>query len=364
MKDKLGSASIVAFIVHAMMGIRIITLPRDAVIYAKNDAWISIIVVGILAFINGYFAFYICQKYPGLNYSEIGERVLGKFLGKLLMIVYAINIAIALSLDLRIFAESISIFLLDRTPVNVIVLLMLSACLYCVSKGIKTISIVLDLILPILLLFLALLLILPLKAADIRNLMPVFHGGIIPIIKGSLNIMDPIVSILGLTFMMPYISDQKSAKKWIYIAIAIVTVYYLVVVIMCLSVFGYEELNYLIFPTLTLTKSIQIRGQVFERAESLFMAAWIPNSFTTMIIYYYILTLNFKKLLNLKKDRLIIYSEAVLFFAVTFIPRNIVQAFNLVKINTYIAQFVLLFSNPALVLAAKLKTGGKNKNET
>lgn len=141
MKEKLENINIFSFIINTMLGIRLITLPRDIGKYAERDSWISIIIMGVISIVTGYAFYWLANKNKSLDSSQIIEKILGKYIGKLAIIIIEIYILLSVGLGLRIFADSVKIFLLDKTPMLVIIIMMVLCCTYCVLNGVKTISI-------------------------------------------------------------------------------------------------------------------------------------------------------------------------------------------------------------------------------
>lgn len=363
MKGKLKSKNMFSILVQGLIGIRILTLPRDVIRYAKSDAWLSMIIMYGITLATAYTFYWISTKYEGLDIAQINNVVFGKFFGRIMLIPITIYGILTVGLSLRLFAYSIKIFLLDKTPVIVIISLVLISCLYCIRKDMKTISIVMDILLPFVIISCMLLVILPITSADPRNLLPVLHRGIKPVIMGTLQIVDPILPCAIIAFIIPYFEETKSIKKYIFWAITVTSFIYLSIIVICLMTFGTTEINYILFPTLTLTKTIESRSLILERAESLFMISWIPITFTTILINYIACTLTLKALLNAKKDTLIIYGQLPVFLAVALFPQNIVEVSKYLDYNSILALSMNFLYLPFFTSVVYFKNRRKNKNE-
>ncbi|MCC5910016.1 MAG: endospore germination permease [Clostridiaceae bacterium] len=360
MKDKLDSVNMLALIIHSMVGVRLLTLPRDIVQYAENDGWMSVILATILSLMMGFSFYWIGTKHPKLNFSQICEVVLGKFMGKLIMVGIAAYTMLSIALSLRAFGDSLKIFILDTTPLYIIVLVMLLTSVYCLRGGIKTISIVFDLLLPFVILSIVFLILLATTNMESKNLLPVFYGGPKPVFQGFLEIVHPFLGVGVIGYVMPHFYQVKKVKLWILLAILGVGLTYFFIVIMCIMVFGSQELQRLIFPTISLSKTIQLDVEIFERAESLFMTAWIPISFTTIVSYYFSSSLNLKALFNTKRDDLIIYGQLPILFVMALIPQNIVQVYYYLSINNILAQVLSFGLMPLILIATFIKERRKS----
>lgn len=330
MSKELESVNICSFIIHAVIGFRLLSLPRDVVEYAENDGWISILIMGLYGLIIAYIFYWLGVKYKGLNYSQICERLFGKIIGKIIIIAIAIYTITYFGLGIRLFADGIKIFLLDKTPTVFIISIMMTACLYCLLKGIRTIAIVMDMLLPLVIAFILLLVVLSYQNINTMHLRPFFAAGIERILRGSREIADPFITIGIIGYIIPYFKNYKKMGRWIGLSVGISVGIYTLIILLCILSFGSTEMEYLIFPTITLSKSIKIGTNILERAESLYMAAWVPITFTTLLLYYLASTLNLKAFFNTKRDRIIILSQIPLFFLIALYPDNIAQVFNLI----------------------------------
>ncbi|MCA1029511.1 spore germination protein [Bacillus timonensis] len=363
MKDRLTDVNMFSFIISAMIGIRLLTLPRDIAKFADNNSWVSVLVMGSLAYLMGYIFYYLGVRYPLNNFSQILEKVFGTLIGKMIQIGIAIYTISSIGLGLRNVSDGIKMYLLDSTPRFWIMLLMIVAFVYALKNGVKTISTLADMFVPFVLLFLFLLIIASIKAADPGNLLPVFHGGFMPIFQGSVKMIDPFLTVGIIGYVLPNFIEPKKTKKWIFFAISVSIICYLGIVTMCIMVFGSEELHYLIYPTLTLAKNIKVDIQVFERIESLFMAVWIPISFTTLLQFYFVSTLNLKALFNCKKSSIIIIVQLLLFFPLALKIESVTKLFLYFKYVEWLALFLGFVVLPLAFIIEWIKGRSKNREQ-
>jgi len=271
------------------------------------------------------------------------------------MVGIFVYIILSIGLSLRSTAMSIKVFLLDTTPLLVLILIMIIPTVYAVSKGIKTMSIVLDILLPIVLLAIAMLVGLSYKKIEFQNLRPVFYGGVTPVIRGSLNLVHPYLGIGIIGYIFPSINNPKSTKKWIFIGTAISLAIYFLMVILTILVFGPEESKILVWPTVSLSKAIQLETELFERLESLFMAVWIPVAFTTLLTFYYSSILNLKALFNTNKDHLIIYGQIPLIIIIALFPGNIVELYKYLNWVNIMAMFLTFIVIPSMIFMTLIR---------
>ncbi|WP_163192586.1 GerAB/ArcD/ProY family transporter [Clostridium thermarum] len=359
MNKKLKSNTMLAFIVNGMLGIEVIIMPLTAVKYAKTDAWLSPILTSAILLIVLHSAFWLCGRYPGLNFAQISMVVFGKIFGKIAVFISTFYNILYCSISLRLFAETISTFLLENTPIIVVMFIFLASVVYCSVMDIETISIIFNLLLPVILTSVFLVLILSISAADLRNLLPILSEGPMPIIKGSVNIFTPAATSFAFTMIMPYFNEPKKTKKYITRGIIIGALVYSSILAMCLMVLGNIEIEQLIFPTLTLSKALQLEVQVFERTESLFMTAWIPITFTNLVLIYLIVIICEKELLSIKKTIPAALLSFPIILYLALYPKDIYEVFDFLRLtNAFVLGLAFIYM-PIIILVELIKKGRK-----
>ncbi|MDF2674387.1 MAG: spore germination protein, partial [Clostridiales bacterium] len=255
------------------------------------------------------------------------------------------------------------------TPLNIIMIIMIVTAMLCLKSGIKTISIIFDILLPVFIFFIIFLITLPINAADPKNLLPILHNGIKPVLRGAIEIVDPVLGCGIIGYVLPYIEKVKKKRMimYIFISISITCFIYLAIMLLVIMVFGTNEIQFLMFPTITIYKSIALQTQVFERAEALFMTAWIPTTFTTVCVYYFAGFLNLKALVNSKQDKVIMYILIVIVMVIANLPKDMAEMFKYLEYNAKLAQalnlvYVPVFTSIVLYKAKRGKKYGKQNN--
>ena len=122
-------------------------------------------------------------------------------------------------------------------------------------------------------------------------------------------------------------------------------------------VFGPADVENLIYPTLTLAKSIEFPGTFLERAESFAAILWISIVFVSAILFFYRIVRNISELLNVKPkhQNYVIWGLTPLFFAIAFYFKGgleVIEFFSRIK-TTNVFLGLALF--PFITLIAYLK---------
>ncbi len=86
---KLGNIDMMTFLIHALLGVRILKLPRTLVKVAGTDSWLSVLLGGGIVLILSIMLYWLGIKFPGKNGSQILEQTLGGVLGKIGVVLIA-----------------------------------------------------------------------------------------------------------------------------------------------------------------------------------------------------------------------------------------------------------------------------------
>ncbi|MFT9494438.1 GerAB/ArcD/ProY family transporter [Anaerosolibacter sp.] len=358
---QLNSIDMATFFIQATISLRLVMLPREIVRYAGTDSWISLLLGSSVVLVVSYMLWWLGVKFPGKNGSEIVRLVFGKFVGSMGLIAIAIHTIVSLAFGLRIFAGSIRIYLLPSTPEVIVIGVMLIISVYAVTKGLKTITTLINILLPQVLFFTIFMLILPYKRAEPQNIYPLFHSGIMDIVKGTLEVVDALYGFTIIAYIMPYFKEPRETKKWIFGGWIITTSIYLGLLLMCIMVLGAEEILWLVHPVLSLVKSILLKVSIVERAESFLMIGWVISVFIMICLSFFVSYENLKVLFGVRKLNLFIYGQILFIVGIAFSPQNTAQVQIYSQYIHYLGRVIMLVMVPMTVGLVLLK-GRKKKH--
>lgn len=200
------------------VGFGLLTLPREVAQGANTDGWMSIIIGCVITTLVSLCIIKIMEKHPGDTLLDVLTRYLGKWLGNgmmLLWILYAALAAISLIFSLLYIVH---IWILPRSPMFLIMILLSIPMIMLACKGIIIISryAVFTLFFTI---WMPLLLFIPLKDGHWIYLLPLLKEGWLPVLN---TVKSTIIAFLGFEFafvLYPYLSNKSSAKKVVFLRI-------------------------------------------------------------------------------------------------------------------------------------------------
>lgn len=286
-KTKLSAHQLFSLIVLFELGSAIVVgVGKEA----KQDAWLAVL-LGMVAGL-GLFMIYgwLHKLYPELSLSNILEKVLGKWLGRLLGVLYILYFLYISCRLLRDFGALLLTAALPETPIYIVTFMMALVIVYASYLGIETIGKTGELLYIFFTMMLGLaglVLILISNVMKAENLMPVLERGWKPVVNAAFPQVYtfPFGEMVIFTMLMPYLHDPRRAiqtgLKGMLLSGLILTLMS-VIYIGVLGVYGMENA---VFPLLKMTARIQV-GDFIQHLESIALVILIVGGFLKCLLFF------------------------------------------------------------------------------
>jgi spore germination protein (amino acid permease) len=272
--NKITNKQLVFMIIQAQIGVGILSLPHDVALIAKQDAWISTIIAGVVSQAILFVIWGLCRRFPDLSLYQIIPKLLGKVIGKILILGYSMYFMVTGSLVLARYSDIIDKWILPLTPNWITMLLMLLTCIYIVSEGLTSIARFYVLVSPILIVLVALISY-AMKDANLLYLFPMGEHSIPTILKGSKEAAFSMLGFELFLFIHPFVqSSGKEKLVAITTANMFVTIFYTFMVIASL-IFFEPNMDIALTPEPLLYMIKAYSFQVLERTDLFFLSLWL-----------------------------------------------------------------------------------------
>lgn len=351
--------------VSMILGVGVLTLPRSVASAVHTpDIWLSVLLAGLINLIPIAVIGKLSAIFPRQHFLHYSQQIIGKYMGWLLSLLYAFYFITLLSFEVRMAGEVVREYLMERTPREVLILLLFFASTYLVTGGLGAVVRINEMFLPVLMFFLLLALLLSFREVDPKNMQPMLSKGIFPLFKG---VPETALSFLGyeiILFFSAYFQKPQLTFKAGCYGLAVVCFVYVLTVFVALGVFGVDTLTTLVWPTLEVVKVIEIPGGFVERLESIFITIWVMAIFTTISINHFLSSMVLGQLFR-KNQRWFFYSILPVAYIIALYPPGVIEVFD---IGTFASYFGLLLSTgiPIILLLVarlrKLGSFGNSKN--
>lgn len=355
---KINSYEATAIISNTMLGAGLLSLPRTLTAKANSpDGWIVLMLEGLIFIFLIFLNTKIIQKHQYESYFDYVQEGFGRFLGSLLNLGitgYFIGVA---SFEARAMAEMMKFFLLENTPIQVILLSFIFCGIYLMIGGMSDISRLFPFFLTVTIIILLIVFAFSLQIFDINNMRPVLGQGMSSVVN-SLTIVS--VSFLGvevMLFLPKYMKKRKQMFKSSAIGFSIPIFLYIITYVIVVGSLSVPEVVSIIWPTITLFQSFETKGLFVERFESFLLIVWIIQFFTTYVMYTFFAASGLKKVFR-SSNKTGIFIISVVTFFISLWPKdaNQVMAFSDYLGYVFLGLFVMPFVTFLLVaLKRRLK---------
>lgn len=360
-KEFITPYGLFATIVVTVIGIGIFSYPREVTDVVGTDGWIVTIIAGIVNYSLLYVAYKVVKVNNYNKFYTMLENNFGRIISIILALIFIVSNILSISLGMRLFVEVIKMYLLEKTPTEFIIIVIILTGSYLVRGEIDALIKFNEISFWIMFLPIIVILLLILNRTDFSNILPMFNNSSFNYIKGLKSAIYSFAGIEIIYVTLPFLKHKKKIPNVALKSTVFITVFYVIIVIFTLAVFGKEQNKVLLWPTITMIKSISIPGAFIERWEGMVMALWIFFYFTTFTNVYYLSADIIKDMFNLKDIKLSSTIAVPFIYAIALYPENIAQLYD---INNTITPLFLIFNLVILPLILFLgKASKKNKKQ-
>jgi spore germination protein AB len=272
------SPFLVFFLIHTMQtGVGILGFQRFIAKTAGYDAWMSIILTGLVIHILMWIMFKMLKIANG-DMTTIHTFVLGKKIGKIFSSFFILYFSLLTVTVLRSYIEVIQVWMFPELRTFWFALAFLILVIYIVFGGFRTIAGIafFSIILPF---YIAVLFVIIIPYADFTNLLPIFDHSVKELLLASRDMTFTVLGFETLLFFYPFIQNPEKSKKWAHFGALYTTIICTYLAILAFAFFSEAQLQKNLWPTLTMWKIIEL--PFVERFEYIGIANWslviLPN---------------------------------------------------------------------------------------
>jgi len=292
----------------------------------KNNLWVPVLLGVFGAAIIFYFYSFI---YKSNNYNDFTtsiENILGKFLSKLIFIIYPIYFLFMTFLNLRDIVEALEIFLLQDISLVLIGAMIIFVIFYITSHGIEVFSRLSTILFYVnFFIFVSFsFLIIAFNKMIFEYLFPILEHGIKPVLIPAyqMSYSIPYGELFVLLIIFQFVKDKKKGFKFGMYGLLLAGLVLLLITLYNILIVGPEAMVIDIRPSLRISKRIDVN--LFLQRFDLIV---INVMLSLMIIKLTVLVFASKHLINhllkIKKDYFItLFICIILVISLMFLGQN------------------------------------------
>lgn len=280
-KSNITTFQLIFLLIHFQIGVGVITLPYDVYMKAKSDAWISILLTGVIIQLIILLYGALIKRFPSSNLYDVVQILFGRIFGKIFIILYSIYYISVGSLVLAKYVYFLKAWMMPITPKWILLALMCFTAVFLVKENLQIIARFTVISSVVFIGFIGASAY-ALKYANLTFILPIGTNGIMSVIQGLPSGIFAFQGFELLLIIYPFVqATNKSIIKAASIANLFVTLFYSMLVTVSILFFSPEELKRVPEPVLYLIKAFSFR--IIERPDLLFTSMWIVLVATTFI---------------------------------------------------------------------------------
>jgi spore germination protein KB len=303
----------------------------------------------------------LIKSYPGLNFYEIMVQLVGKFLSKVVILVYLLWILLAITAKVTAYSLTLQFTLMPRTKADFFMAVITVLVFYALVHGIKTIFRFSELTLGTILIFFAIMFICAISRIRTDYLLPISTINLPKTILASKNV----IAVGGNIIIALFFADKfgitvtKEHLGRLWFGVITFSALAFVITFFTFGISGTSLTKNLPFPFYITVKSISFFN-IFERFEVLITLVCILSDFISICIFAVLLLRCFTWLFNLKECNTLYVPLAMIVFYLTYYVSstqfefNFIYKYLIVNLNL-IFEFVVPFILAVFCLVKRKK---------
>lgn len=226
-------------------------------IEAKHDILLANILAIIFMFPMILIYSTLNSQFHGHDLFDILEICFGKYLGKVMTLLYIGFTTLLACKILRILVEFINIISLQNTPIVILLACFSILAAWVVKKGIKVLGQFSEFLFIILSAFMIIIMSSSIHMMNLDNIRPVLYEGINPVFQGSFSVITRALGeLIIFTMLFSNFKKKKDCNK-IYIIGFFIASFFLIATSMTdVAILGVEHIEGLYFPSYSLFKRV------------------------------------------------------------------------------------------------------------
>ncbi|MFC4808066.1 GerAB/ArcD/ProY family transporter [Paenibacillus sp. GCM10023250] len=295
------SGSQLIWMLLVMDGCNFVPFIKTAIVEAKQDAWMSIIIAGASVIVLTLLLVRLSMMHPGQTLFGFSRTVLGPWLGRIVVLPYLtawISISVII---LRYSGDFIQSVLLDKAPVWVVMLILSMLMAYSAHGGIGGIGRYNEVVGPVF--FVTTFVSFSLNGRNLKweRILPVYYdNGWLQIAKGAV----PLTTLLGgesllLLVLVAFMAHPRKAPLLASIAIAGTSLTFVVITVLSLAVFGPALAVRLQDPFFSYMRTVDIM-EFIQQIDIFMFSLWIFGITTILSVHLFVVSYELSLWLKLK----------------------------------------------------------------
>ncbi|MCM3690117.1 GerAB/ArcD/ProY family transporter [Neobacillus niacini] len=286
-KENISLSQLLTLLINFLLGSAIVVgVGGDA----KNDAWLAILLGGLIGIgIITFFHFFI-YRFPDKNMFQVFEFCIGRKITIVCTLIYIVYYLYISSRVIRDFGELMATAILPNSPIE---MMSLTFCLlmgYILYLGIEVLARTSEIFTPYLFGFFLLLAIFLFASGSLefKQLQPILGEGVMPVIKTAFTELAffPYGEMIAFSVIYASLTNKKYSLRVSIVGVGTATLILSVSAILMIVSLGADSVARSNFPLLSTARLVSI-GNFIERLDALVVFIIMLGVFIKGSLFFY-----------------------------------------------------------------------------
>ncbi|NMA95502.1 MAG: GerAB/ArcD/ProY family transporter [Clostridiales bacterium] len=291
--------------------------PLYETIFADQAGWLAPLISFVPIFILLKMFDDIFSKYTEESYGQVVQDILGGILGKIVLIIYLIGIAILLASYIRYYAIKINLALFPNSRIHIPVIIMLLLTYLSLRRGLVVISRMGEILFVLIVMSFVVFVVLSINNIKPEHLLPISYKDIIPMGQASYGIAGLWGYLTFVCFFSDRIKDKNEMDKRGLKYLITFTISILVLGIVTIGGLGHSVVKRTSLPFFVAVKNISLFN-IIERVEAIAITVWVAADFMLIAVFLQIIIKLLEDIFDIEDTEYLIGILIMFFYGFTF----------------------------------------------
>ncbi|TVX92025.1 GerAB/ArcD/ProY family transporter [Paenibacillus agilis] len=360
---RIQSFALLFIICNVQIGIGVFGFQRYVAREAGHDAWISVLLAGLVCHFSGWMILRVLRRYESADLYGIHQDLFGRWIGGALSIVLILYYVIVTVTILRTYIEAVQSWIFPEFPTWLLAVVLLFLSWYAGISGLRVIAGVSFMGFLVIFAF-SMLYYNPIQYGQWNRLLPIAEASPYQLFNGAVAMGFTLSGFEIVFFLYPYLKDKEKSQKYMQLSMLLTNALYLFIMIVTTIFFSQDQLLRSVWSSINMLKIVKY--PFLERIEVLAMGVWMFAVVPGIIILTWVISRGMRRLFNFEhKKVLIIFSIGVFVVSLVFHNRQQIDMLNnLISKMSLIISFVYpIILNIAVAVVWSWRQRQANKGE-
>ena len=293
-------------------------IPGMLIMQAGRDAWLSVLSAWFLDVLLAIVYAYMGIRFPGENFVQYSITILGKYLGRMVGILFPLFFLLVATIVLRALSQIVNNVFLPTTPLNVILVSSFLVSALIGRKGLEVIARMTEVLGPLFFLSIVTLCFLVLPSFNIARLKPQFDEGVVPFLIGTPLMLTSFGVCIIMAMYIPLCNRPENGFLAKFSAVSLGALVVGLITAVSVGIFGIEDAQYMYSPGLQLAKMINFSNYL-ERVEMVWLLILVGSVIVASSSLFWAFGQGIAQIVGLKTYQPLIYPGALLSLVLCFV---------------------------------------------